>query len=290
MSAGTRTSAALTAVALAVLTACGTASNDTLQSPSASATDATTATTDAPPTANGEATTSAVSTSTTAITEEATQTETTLPGVPVDWPYFPAGAQLAVVGVAFDDELSVHALPGAEQPVVASLPPLATGIVSKGRVQRFDLGGWWLEIDTDGTVGWASLRSFTYLGRSFDLTADVIADFGGIPTAPTMIELGDIMLEAVYPVPSDAGVAPASLVVAGAPTSGPTSEMVLDVFPGEWYGDDTSNGSRWRVVAQQVANGTLPATGIISQVVYELVSVEATTFCSRGVTTDSLCV
>lgn len=227
-------------------------------------------------------------TATTAPSTAAASTTTTLPGEPFDYPFASAGAMLDVVGIAFDETLDLHDLPGSTQPVVASLPPLTRGVVSEGRAQSVSGDGIWLEVTASGTTGWTSPSNLAYLGGVRDATATVVAELGGRPTAPSMLELGDIVNGVV--VPSDPAAPPADIVMAAAPGSGSTAEVVYDTFPGEFFGDDAASGSRVVVTGRQVTAGSLPPTGVRSSVVYELVRVDTLSLCTRGVTTDGLCV
>jgi hypothetical protein len=258
-------------VAVAVASSgCGSGSDVTLRSPGTDATTTAPATAETPTTA-------------------ATNTTTTLPGEPFDPWHTPAGAVLDVAGVAFDETLPVHALPGSDQPLVASLPPLARGIVStgRGRLLEVGFGGIWLEVTADGVTGWVVSNRLVYLGGPRDVTADVFPPDAAAPTAPSMLELGRMVTDAL--VPSDPTSLP-TIVVAAAPGAGPTFEVIYDTFPGELFGGDTSIGSRYLVTGHEVTAGGLPPTGFAGRVAYELVGVESIELCTRGVTGDGLCV
>lgn len=218
-------------------------------------------------------------------------TTTTLPGEPSDTAFTPAGAVLDVIGIAFDDVLTVHALPGDDQPVVARLAPLSGDVVSAGRARRIDNGtvSVWLEVSAGGAAGWVRCcTNLAYLGGAKDVTAVVTAAVGRTPTAPSMLELGRIVTDAL--VPSDPAAPPAEIVIAAAPGDGPTAVVVYDTFPGEFFGSDTDIGSRYTVTGRRVASAALPATGFAPTVRYELVRVETMAFCIRGTTDGGLCV
>ena len=216
-------------------------------------------------------------------------TTSTLPGEPFDIGFWPAGAVLDVAGVAFDETLPVHASPGSDQPVVAELAPLTRGVVSTGNARLIEspAAGIWVQVTAGGVTGWVGASALVHLGGSRDVTADAVSATGGTPTAATMLELGQIVTDAL--VPSDPASLP-RIVVAAAPGTGVTSEVIYDTFPGEFFGDDTSIGSRLVVIGRQTPTGSLPPTAFASAVGYELVSVTAISLCTRGTTDDGLCV
>ena len=273
MSTRPRPSAIAVLALLVVVAACGTGTSDgeSLRSPVGGPADPTT-TIVAPAT-----TTIAASTTTTA---EPPPT-TTLPGEP--WDFAIAGTVADVAGIAFDEVFVIRTLPGAEQPVAASLPPL-TQLVLTGRGRQLDQGPIfvvWLEVTAGSATGWIPQHSLVYLSESQDITADIVAEVGVRPTAPTMLELGKTVTDAYSRVP------PPDIVLASEPSAGTTSEVVYDVFPDEAFGDDTTNGSRLRVTGRQVPVDDLPETGFAGALGYELVSVETTSLCRRGVDASS---
>lgn len=221
---------------------------------------------------------------TTTTTTSATPSTTTLPGEPFDPLYAPAGAVLGAVAIPYDAMLTLHALPGAGQPVVASLPPLATGIVSTGRAQSLGVRDGWLEVTAAGATGWAPLLNLFHIGGTTDATSRIVTLLGGTPTAPTMLELGRTVADAI--ASTDPEVT-SRVVVVVAPTDGPTGEVTYDVVD---FPDDSVAGARLRVTGRQVPAGDLPGTAFASVMVYELVSVESTALCYRGATTDGLCI
>jgi hypothetical protein len=107
----------------------------------------------------------------------------------------------------------------------------------------------WVEVTTGEATGWIALGSLAYLGASRDVTAEAVTAFGQLPTAPTMLELGAIVLDELAPLDPDS--ARARLVRATDPIAGPTSEVVYDEFPGEKYGDDAALGARYRSPADR---------------------------------------
>ncbi len=259
---------------LVVLGSCGTA-DDRAGAPLA------TPSTTAPP-----ATTAAPTTDPPTTTDAPTTTSSTLPGEPYEFAI--AGTVAEVPGVAFDETFDLRTLPGDDQPVAASLPPL-TQLVFTGRGREIARGTStvpWVEVTADGVTGWISQWSLVYLGAPRDVTAQTVSAIGQLPVAATMLELGTIVTDAYPDAPP-----PPTIVLVAQPTPGSTSEVVYDVFPDEAFGDDAARGARLRVTGRQVPASDLPVTGLASSVVYELVRVEASSLCTRGVSDPSgVCV
>ena len=256
MDAPWRTRTISIALSLLVVSACGSSSGERLQSPAP-----TTTTTVAP------------------------ATTTTLPGDPFNGAI--AGTVASVAGVAYDETFDISTLPGEGQPVAASLPAL-TPLVLTGLGRQIDVGTSsrvWLEVTAGDATGWISQWSLVYPSNPRDVTAETVAAVGTVPTAPTMLELGQIVTDAI--VQPDPDFPPAEIVLAAAPTAGPVSEVIYDGFPGEAFGDDVANGTRYRITGREVPDVDLPETGFATPLVYELVSVEAFSLCTRGVDTVS---
>ena len=279
---------------LALVTACGASADDSVRSPAQAPVDVTTtvaaegsasSTTTSP--LETTVSTTPITTRTTAAVGVAESTATTLPGTPFDHIYISAGSVLGVVGIAFDDTLSVHSLPGSDQPLIGTLPPLTRDVVASGQAQLLGPGEVYLEVTAAGITGWVHSRHVLFIAGPQDFTAMVLSTFGSTPRAPSMLELGRTVVDALGPPPD----APSRiLVVVSAPTEGSTAEVTFDEFFGEGFGDDSIAGDRYRVVGRQVPEGDLPATGLASTVVYELVRVEWTGLCWRGAAPEGLCV
>ncbi len=237
-----------------------TATETTTTTTAATSTTAAETTTTTTPTTSTEATTTTVATTT---------TTTTLAGEEID--FGPReGDVLAVMGVRWDDVLNVRAGPGTDQPIVATLAPTSNEAVATGHTRMLPRS-FWTEVTVGGVTGWASLAYLAYLGRAEDLTADVVAALGGVPTAGTIHDLGMLVAQ------SQASTEPRSdLVVVVAPTTGDTAEITIDVVG---LGDDALAGLRLRVVGERTSDGG-----------YSLVSVQATLLCGRGVTDDGRCL
>ena len=194
-----------------------------------------------------------------------------LPGEPWDLHVPLAGEQIAVVGVAFDDILEVHAAPGENTPLVGTLAPTATDVVATGEGRSLPNSIWWRV--TQGDVdGWVGSRFVSRFGVTLDRTAAIVASLGTTPTAETMLDLGMIVAaERSFDDP------PSRVVVSVAPTVGDLGEITIDVVG---VPDDAVEGERLHIFGQPLESGEG----------FSLKSVEATVMCRRGVTEDGLCV
>ena len=224
-------------------------------------------------TTTSSTTTSSTSTTTTSTTTTSTTmpaVSTTLPGTPIDW--LIAGTAAQVAGVAWNETISIRAVPGDDRPAVAELAPLTELVLTgAGREIATERSARvWAEVEADGGRGWISMWSLVYLGAPRDLTVAAIDLLGGRPTAPTMLELAELVIAAVAPIDPDSNGARA--VRATEPSAGPAPEIVYDVFPGEDFGDDAAAGARYRIVGKRLSSGAV-----------ELVHVEARSLCTRGV-------
>ena len=184
-----------------------------------------------------------------------------LPGEPVD--FGPAaGDVLAVVGVRYDDVLNLRSAPGADQEVLAGIPPLYEDLTALGATRELPRS-FWIQVDYEGTEGWVNIRYTGYLGRTNDITAEL--DDG--LSAATMQELGISVAESQ-------GHDRADVVVVSAPTEG-DPEVTLDVLGLE---DDSVRGVRLHVVGRPAGDG------------FTVGQVESTPICARGVDGDGFCI
>lgn len=154
------------------------------------------------------------------------------------------GAVLAVIGVRYDDVLHVRYAPGTDQAVVADLSPLAEDFLATGRARMLTQSLWWEVITADGAYGWVSARFTGRRGATFDVTSEVVAKLGDPPTAETMLELGEIVADALKPVDSE--VTPVIVPVV-APTVGDLGEVTYDVVGST---DDSTVALRVHVFGQ----------------------------------------
>lgn len=206
--------------------------------------------------------------------EPTATTEPDLPGDPFDFLVPTDGEVIGVVGVAFDDILEVHSIPGENTPLVGELPNLAADVVGTGEGRALPNSIWW-KVRWNGIEGWAGSSFLARIGATVDFTSTIIelngnSDPGG---AETMLDFGLLIADIV------ATDAPPSRVRVVVPpdTSGDVAEITVDVVN---IGDDALAGYRLHIFA-------VPAE--IADEGWVLMSVEATLLCSRGVTDDGLC-
>lgn len=168
-----------------------------------------------------------------------------------------AGDQIAVVGVAHDDELNVRIAPGTEFEIIETLDPLADEVIALGE-NRLLASSFWVEIQTADGPGWVNEAFVGFLGVSRELDSDVVA--------------------------TDA-VAIGQGIAAGYVSTEPPSRVTLVANEGETViydvldiGDDAVKGYRLTLVTEPVSGGTGVA------------SFTEQTICSRGLAQDLRCV
>lgn len=181
------------------------------------------------------------------------------------------GTELAVVGVRFDDVLNVRSGPGTSFDIIETLAPTSTEAVSLGEGRLLPGSIWW-KVDVNGTVGWASASFLAMIGVTDDTTAAVVDAFGFIPTAETMLDMGELIARELASEDP-----PSEIVISVAPSVGDLGEITMDVIG---IGDDAVRGFRLHIFGQEDESGDA----------FSLKSVESTTLCGRGVTDDGLCV
>lgn len=260
-----------TVLVLGTAAACGT-SQPTGRADSSSAPVATTTTTGTA--SSGTADTTPIATGDTT-TPATTVAGTELPGEPFDLGYPRAGDRLGVVGVAHDDVLNVRALPGANQPIVGTLDPLADDVTTTGRLRHLPAeNNIWAEIEHGAGVGWVNAYYLAYLGAADDWTHQAVENNGGrTPTAASMEALGDTVTAVFGQHDRSEG---SHTVQVTAATVGDLGEITYDVIG---FLDDAQVGLRLHVFG-----APLPGGG------FSLASVEAVGLCGRGVTADGACV
>lgn len=232
--------------------------------------------TSADPTATPETTQVPDATATPQATQgpAATPIATSVPNLPgSDWDLFvpDTGETVAVVGVAYDDILEVHAEPGENTPLVGTFEPVADDIVSLGEGRMLSVSVWW-RVNRGEVTGWVGSRFMSRLGFTDDITSQVVDSIGEIPAAETMLDLGMLVAEQRASIDP-----PSSVVVSVAPTVGDLGEITIDVVG---LGDDAVEGERLHVFGQPLESGEG----------FSLAAVEATIMCSRGVTADGFCI
>jgi hypothetical protein len=180
------------------------------------------------------------------------------------------GAKLAVAGVAADDTLKVRSGPGTDFNVVLELPPTAMNATATGH-NRSRNAGFWSEITVEGRTGWANAAFLLQPGDVNDITAALFPTPAQRPTEKTMLELG----RAVARIRT--GHDPeADIVVVENPTVGDVGEITVDIVG---LADDSVGAERLKIFAEAAARNER----------FTVRSVEATTFCRRGVTPERLC-
>lgn len=222
-------------------------------------------TTTAPLATTSTATAPTTTTTTTATTTTSGAVTTTLAGRPVD--FGPAaGDTLMVIGVRHDDVLNLRAAPGASQPVVGTISPLEMGLTAVGETRELP-GAFWTRVQHQGKVGWVHMSYVGYAGAVEDQTAGVVAELGGIPTAPSMQALGELVASTFESQDVESDV-----VLVKPATSGDLAEIVYDVIG---MADDAVRGARLHIFAEPVTGG------------FALKSVEVLVICGRGVSSGA---
>lgn len=174
--------------------------------------------------------------------------ESELPGTAFDLAPAP-GAVLAVIGVRYDDVLHVRYGPGTDQSVLADLAPAAEDFVASGRARTLTQSHWWEVTTSDGTHGWVSARFTARRGPTLDVTSEVIAKLGHTPTADTMLDLGEIVSDALKSVDPEIT---SDIVPVLAPTVGDLGEVTYDVVG---FADDSTRALRVHVFGQTEDGG-----------------------------------
>lgn len=192
------------------------------------------------------------------------QPETALPGEPYTSMPFGPGASFGVVGVAFDDVLNVRAMPGADQKILSTLKPLTTDVMFTGRARLLTSPtAVWYEVDSEGVTGWVHSRFVAPLAGTSDVTHEVIAAAGNIPSGSTVDDIG----ARVAAIRSRSGDDPPPRIVIVDRSS---EEITYDLLG---FYDDSVLGERLHVFIHE---GN-PGSGDFS-----LKGVEATWICVRG--------
>lgn len=191
-------------------------------------------------------------------------------GDPYVGPPIVEGAGMAVIGVEAEDVLNVRAAPGTEHDVVATLAPLAGGVTATGEGRMLD-GDVWVEVDTEDVTGWVHAAFIAHPAATEDVTSQVIAVHGSRPSAGTLVGLAELVADqrATQEPPS-------RVVISDGPHVGDLGEVTIDVVG---FGDDSVRAERLVVFATVDGDGS-----------FTLRSVEATTYCGRGVTDEELCL
>ena len=260
----------------AVLASCGDSDGTTDATNSTTTSQQTTTTTTAPDntTTSQQTTTTSPAPNSTTTSQQTTTTsqspdeplpDSELPGTNFDLSPVP-GAVLSVIGVAHDDVLNLRRAPGTDQPIVGQLDNLADDLVASGRARMLSSSIWWEVTTADGSIGWVSSSFTARRGPVFDHTSVVVDLIGSIPSAETMLELGEIVANSVSFSALDDPDIPTRVVLAIPPTVGDLGEVTYDAVG---LADDSSVGMRLHVFGQPLESGEG----------FSLKSVEATDMC-----------
>lgn len=214
--------------------------------------------------------TGASSTSTDAGSVDSTTT-TTLDGEPYVGSGPQEGEVVAVIGVAYDDVLNVRSGPGTGHGVVGTLEPVMDGIGVTGNA-RLLTSSIWYEITVGEETGWVNASYIGLLGGTEDATAEVEALLGTPLGDDDLLSLAATIAYAFAGEESGGRMA-----VVETPTAADPFSVTIDVVG---LDDDSIIGYRLVIgTAQERDDGP-----------FELVRVDRTSICWRGVTTDGLCV
>lgn len=198
-----------------------------------------------------------------------------LPGEQVELP-FTAG-ELGVVGVEADDVLNVRERPGAGEPVVTRLEPLARGLEPTGQARRVS-GAIWIEIEADGDSGWVNSSFARLIDGTDDVTSQLMAS-GDPITAASLEELAEEVVlayglgdgyEIVWGPERDPSLMTEEqrrVVISDGPSVGDLGEVTIDVID---MFDDSIAAERLTIFARAIDTG------------FELRTVESTLFCARA--------
>ena len=225
--------------------------------------------------------------STTSTTEAATTTEEEIvdegefPGEPLDFGPQP-GTGLAIVGVAYDDELNFRDGPSTSADVITSFGPLNNDLdmAAVGESWAAPSGVWW-KVNVDGDEAWANQSFLGSLGSTVNAFDDVGAELG-------VLKFENVEAAALAVAETRASTDPVSRIVfVGEPLAfDDVGFAVVDVLD---LGDDSVKGERIRIDVEVVfdeASGEEGAQDIAFVVVND---VEITPICGRG-TSGGLCV
>lgn len=80
--------------------------------------------------------------------------------------------RVAIVGIAAGQTLSVHALPGANQPIIAEIPSTATDLFGYGETSETPDGRQWWLIRYEDAQGWIEPGA-AYLGGPVDISVGI---------------------------------------------------------------------------------------------------------------------
>ena len=188
--------------------------------------------------------------------------------------YSEEGAEVGVAGVLPEDvPLEIHAEPTPEVEVVAELEP--TDAVVLGGHERSHAAseneGSWVEIQLADGYGWVHQDNLYYFGQNADVTEDYIDHIDPDPSSEDIAE--SVGEHVIAEWDSEGAVGDWRLVTT-------PEDQGEDFYRVDVVGmmDDAQAGYRLFVYVEETEAGQ------------ELVQVESTMLCSRGVSEEGLCV
>lgn len=180
------------------------------------------------------------------------------------------GAEVGVAGIALDDPLEVRAEPYSEAEIVAELDSLDAVLLGGRERSHIDTEdeGIWTEIELADGYGWISGHIY-YFGSTEDSTENY-ADLGTFDDAQ---EAAEAVLDQATDF--DEGEPSPDWTMITAP-----EDLDEEFFRGDVTGapDDSVAGARYFIHVEEADGG------------YEVVQVETTSLCRRGVSDDGLCI
>lgn len=285
--------AALVASIALIAAACGNEDNrpELVESAESSTTEttageATTSTERSVVTADGEVAAEETTTTTEAVAAETTSTEAVeggedFPGEPLDFGP-PEGTGLAVVGVAYDDELNFRSGPAPDADIIEAFGPLSDDldIAYLGESWAAPTGVWW-KVMVAGSTVWANQAFLGALGTPQNAFDEVGAELG-------VLMFESVEAAALAVAETRASVDPeSSIVFAGEPLAFEVGGFaIVDVIG---LGDDSVKGERIRVDVEIVFDEESGEEGAQDVAFVVLTNVDITPICGRGVS-DGLCV
>lgn len=192
------------------------------------------------------------------------------------------GTGLAIVGVAYDDELNFRDGPSVGADIVTSLAPLSDDLdmSALGEAWAAPSGVWW-KVAVVGEEVWANQAYLGSLGSTFDGFDAVASELG-------VLKFEDVESAALAVAATRASDEPESrFVFAGEPLAFDVGGFaIVDVLD---LGDDSVKGERLRIDVDIVFDAESGEPGAQDVAFVVLTGVDITPICGRG-TSEGLCV
>ena len=181
-----------------------------------------------------------------------------------------AGAELSVMGVAYDEQLSVLVVPAGDEAVTAIGPTAA--VAATGRSRKLD-GQVWHEVEAGGSTGWVPAASLAWMGDTTDETVGLVRSRGERPVADSVERLGTIVTRSSSYNDPTSGT---RVVQSAAPSGTDPVQVTYDITG---IPDDSITGARLHLFAVPTDDGR-----------WRLQTVELTTLCGRGLDDRGFCL